>query len=57
MMEHICGHCTVLVGDTKPVSPNGGILLANPEVPKFVWPICLLRRQKSWENLCKKKYF
>jgi hypothetical protein len=30
--------------------------LANPQVPKFVCPTCLLGRQKSWENFPKKKY-
>jgi hypothetical protein len=38
------------------VSKKGGILLANSELPKFVYPICLLGRQKSLENLHKKKY-
>ena len=32
------------------------ILLANPKVLKFVDPICLLGRQKSWGNFRKKKY-
>jgi len=35
---------------------NGRILLANSEVPKFVYPTCLLGRQKSLGNLRKKKY-
>ena len=35
---------------------NGGILLANSKVPKFVYPTCLLGRQKSLGNLRKKKY-
>ena len=35
---------------------NARILLANPQVPKFVCPTCLLGRQKSWENFPKKKY-
>ena len=39
------------------VSKKGGILLANPQVPKFVYPTCLLGRQKSLGNLRKKKYY
>jgi hypothetical protein len=35
---------------------NGRILLANSKVPKFVYPICHLGRQKSLGNLRKKKY-
>jgi len=35
---------------------NERILLANPQVPKLVYPICLLGRQKSWENFPEKKY-
>jgi len=31
--------------------------LANSEVPKFVYPTCLLGRQKSLGNLRKKKYY
>jgi len=38
------------------VSKKGGILLANPQVPKFGCPRCLLWRQKSWGNFPKKKY-
>jgi hypothetical protein len=30
--------------------------LANPQVPKYVCPTCLLGRQKSWGNFPKKKY-
>jgi hypothetical protein len=30
--------------------------LANPKVLKFVDPICLLGRQKSWGNFRNKKY-
>src|SRR5438309_8801040 len=36
---------------------NSRILLANSEVPKFVYPTCLLGRQKSLGNLRKKKYY
>src|SRR5207249_6582904 len=36
---------------------NQGILLANSEGPKFVYPTCLLGRQKSLGNLRKKKYY
>jgi hypothetical protein len=39
------------------VSKTLRILLANPEVPNFVYPTCLLGRQKSWGNFPKKKYF
>jgi hypothetical protein len=38
------------------VLQNEGILLANSKVPKFVCPICLLGRQKSWGIFPKKKY-
>src|SRR5437016_7976869 len=31
------------------------VLLANSKVPKFVYPTCLLGRQKSLGNLCKKR--
>src|SRR5437899_2397203 len=40
-----------------PFLVNGRILLANSEVPKFVYPTCLLGRQKSLGNLRKKKYY
>jgi len=35
---------------------NEGILLANSKVPKCVYPTCHLGRQKSLENVHKKKY-
>jgi hypothetical protein len=35
---------------------NARILLANPQVPKYVCPTCLLGRQKSWGNFPRKKY-
>jgi hypothetical protein len=38
------------------VCKNKRILLANPQVPKYVCPTCLLGRQKSWGNFPKKKY-
>src|SRR5436309_12757452 len=44
-------------GQLRFVSKKGGILLANSEVPKFVYPTCLLGRQKSLGNLRKKKYY
>jgi hypothetical protein len=38
------------------VPKNGGILLANSKVPKIVYPTCHLGRQKSLENVRKKRY-
>jgi hypothetical protein len=33
-----------------------GVLLANSEVPKFVYPTCLLGRQKSLGKLPQEKH-
>jgi hypothetical protein len=35
---------------------NARILLANSKVPKIVYPTCHLGRQKSLENVRKKRY-
>jgi hypothetical protein len=53
------GHYGNLVGRGRTgvtrIPINERILLANPKVLKFVYPTCLLGRQKSLGNFPKKK--